>query len=85
MNFSKRNIIIGIIVLILIAAIPVTLYLVRQTQIFKPKAASSSGGEIKFRGPSVSGEGCLNPTGECTATNRNIQLEITNPFVSPAP
>lgn len=75
-----RSTIIAIVVLILAVAIPVTIRLAQQQTQLKSKAAASLRGEVKFRGPNVSGEGCINPTGDCTATKRDIELEITNPF-----
>ncbi len=78
MNFSKRNIIIGIIVLILAVAIPVTVRLAQQQQQLKSKAAATN--EVKFVGPNVSGEGCTALTGDCVATDRNIQIQLTTPF-----
>lgn len=82
---TRRNIITLIVIAVLGIGLLAGLWLVqRQTQL-KSKAAASLGGEVKFRGSNVSGEGCTASSGDCVATDRNIQLQITNPFSSPAP
>lgn len=83
---TRKNIIVLLILAVLAAGLLVGVRLVQQQTQLKSKAAASPGGEIKFRG-SVSGDSCIDPasTDPCVATGRNIQLEITNPFTSPAP
>lgn len=77
---TRRNIFALLIIGFLAVGLLVGLRLVQQQTQLKSKAAASLGGEVKFEGPNVSGDGCTAPLGDCTATNRNIQLKITNPF-----
>lgn len=75
---NKRQILIIIGFIILVLAIPLTLYLVRQTQIFKPKAAFIP--KVEF--VDVTGA----PITE--TTDLNVRLRITReeaPSPSPSP
>lgn len=78
---SNRKQLIGLAVLIFIlVAIPLTIYLVKQTQTFKPKAFGIP--PLEFSGPGVS-EG--NPP---KTTSQNVQLRLTYsaiPGTSPSP
>lgn len=77
---GRKNTIAIIILAVLVVGIVVGVRLVQQQTQLKSKAASTA--EIKFVGGNVS-SGC-STVGDtsCTATSRDIQLEITNPFTS---
>lgn len=80
---GRKNTIALIVLAVLAVSIVVGVRLVQQQTQLKSKAAASLGGEIKFTGDNVSGAGCTASSGVCTATNRDIQLEIKNPFTVP--
>lgn len=82
MEKNSKTLITVLITIILILAIPVLMYLVGQTQIFKPRAA---GEPIQFTGPNVtikdnSPKFKLNEQGKA-----NVGLIITSPLGPPVP
>lgn len=76
-KFSERGIIQVVILLLLLGGMAVGLYLVQQTQIFKPKA-SSSGTRIEVVDPSG------NPISDTNSPNVKVKLAYTPPAATPA-
>lgn len=72
---SKRQTLILIGIGLVILAIPLTIYLVRQTQIFQPKAAFVPKIEFTDASGNVITE----------TTSPNVKLRITKEAVSPSP
>lgn len=75
MTLNKRQIFILISFAIILVAIPLTLYLVKQTQIFQPKAAFVPKVEFTDASGNVITE----------TTNPNIKLRITKETVTASP
>jgi hypothetical protein len=72
-TYTKKQIITGIIVSILLIALPVLLYLVSQRQIFKPKAIGENS-QIEFR--STSGQTLPEVGGIPQTTVKDVKLRI---------
>lgn len=77
--FTKRNVIISLVLLMLAVSIYFGVGLVQQQTKLSPKA---TGSEVKFKGSNVSPNPC-DPSNGCVATNRNIEIEVTSPFGAP--
>jgi hypothetical protein len=77
--FTRRNIIALVIIAFLVIAIPLGVYLARNTQIFRPQAAETTQ-PIKFTGTGVN----CPASGDCTATTPTVEIELTSPFGAPA-
>lgn len=76
--FSKKNLIPYLILAIFILAIPLGVKLVQTQTQLKSRAA---GGDITFRGTGVT----CPATGECSATEAQIEVVLDSPFGSPLP
>lgn len=74
MTFTRRQVFILIGFVIILTAIPVTLYLVRQTQIFKPRAAFISKLEFVDNSGNVITQ----------TTSPNVKLRITKEVATPS-
>lgn len=74
--FSKKNIITYLILAILVLAIPLGVKLVQTQQQLKSKAALET---VTFRGEGVN----CPATGECTATQPQIEVVLDSPFGPP--
>lgn len=78
---DKKNLLI-IIAFILIIAIPVTVYFVRQSQIFKSRASATSGAEFL----DASGNPLpVDSNGIAQTTDPNVKLRIVKTEASPSP
>ena len=73
---DKKRLLGLIILIILIIAIPLTLYLVRQTQIFKPRAGDTTKSRIELWQNNSSGNSQELTGTPPTVTDPNVQLKI---------
>jgi hypothetical protein len=78
----KKNVRNILITIVLILAIPVLIYLVQQTQIFKPKAA---GEPILFTGPNVIMRNNTQKLKLDASGNASVGIVITSPLGPAAP
>ncbi len=79
-----RKQIIGLVILVvLVVAIPLTLYLVRQTQIFRPKAGNVNESRIEVWQGSPPAERQGSGSDSAVVTDPNVQLKIY--YVAPSP
>ncbi|TSC86839.1 MAG: hypothetical protein G01um10147_714 [Microgenomates group bacterium Gr01-1014_7] len=75
---SKKQLLTIIGLLILLIAIPLTMYLARQTQIFKPRATGTAPMEFFRTGTGFVDIG-TNAAGTPVSTEPNVKLRLTYP------
>ncbi len=75
---SKKQLISLIIVIILLISLPLTLYLVKTRQIFKPRATGNTP-EAAFQFTDSSGSPLPRTGNTITTNSQNIKIQLTDP------
>ncbi len=83
--FSKRNVVVAVILVVMAIAIPIGMNLLQKTTQLKSKASEvASDNQIKFKGTGVN----CDAAGKCTTSSDKVDLELRSPWpisITPTP